>query len=395
MFLVDKYNTDSNKNYCHQKILKKILESFNIHTQIYKNINSIVKKPYNEIYNIIDNMENGTWKYANFPHLLVYGMEGCGKEYIVKNILEKIYGKKAIVVNEVEYTINGYSNTKTKVMIKQSNHHIIIEPNNNGFDKYLIQEIIEDYAKTEILSILKYKKLFKVVIIDLIDNLSYYAQASLRRTMEKYANQCKFIFISNQLSKINEPLKSRCLLIRVPLPTDIMILNIILNISQKENITLSLEDMKDILTKSENNINKTIWLIEMKKYNIVDTNELYTVLTKIVDIIILKENYTTPNMANIIKNIRELLYILFITNIDFHIIIRKIMLLLLDKIKEFHNINMIDYMNKIVCATSEFEYRISLGTRNIIHVEAYLIKIMCIINSIYETVHETSFSCVE
>ena len=39
------------------------------------------------------------------------------------------------------------NNTKTKVLIKQSNHHIIIEPNNNGFDKYLIQEIIQDYAK--------------------------------------------------------------------------------------------------------------------------------------------------------------------------------------------------------------------------------------------------------
>lgn len=384
MFLVDKYNTNSNKIFCHQKILKKILESFNIHTQIYKNINSIVRKPYNEIYNIIDNMDNGAWKYANFPHLLVYGAEGCGKEYIVKNLLEKIYGKKAIVVNDVEYNINGYSNTKTKVMIKQSNHHIIIEPNNNGFDKYLIQEIIEDYAKTEILSILKYKKLFKVVIIDLIDNLSYYAQASLRRTMEKYANQCKFIFISNQLSKINEPLKSRCLLIRVPLPTDTMILNIILNISHSENIVMSQEEMKDIMVKSENNINKTMWLLEMKKFNITSMSEWLNILNTLTDIILLKENYTTPNMANIIKNIRELLYILFITNIDFNIIIRNLMLILLKKIEKIiDDNNRIEYSNKIVCITSEFELRIAKGTRNIIHMEAYIIKIICLINTIY------------
>ena len=131
-------------------------------------------------------------------------------------------------------SINGYGNTKTKVNIKQSKYHIIIEPNSNGFDKYLIQEIIQDYAKIELLNILKYKKLFKIVVINKIDNLSYYAQASLRRTMEKYANTCKFIFICDQLSKIIEPLRSRCLLIRVPLPTNNQIMETLLHISIKK-----------------------------------------------------------------------------------------------------------------------------------------------------------------
>jgi hypothetical protein len=40
-------------------------------------------------------------------------------------------------------------------MIKQSKNHIIIEPNSNGFDKYLIQEIIQEYAKSEWLNIFK------------------------------------------------------------------------------------------------------------------------------------------------------------------------------------------------------------------------------------------------
>ena len=37
-----------------------------------------------------------------------------------------------------------YSNSKEKVMINQSKYHIIIEPNNNGFDKYLIQKQIKN-----------------------------------------------------------------------------------------------------------------------------------------------------------------------------------------------------------------------------------------------------------
>ena len=380
MFLVDKYYQETNLIASHKKILDNLLDSFNVHSMIYKNIDTIVKKPKDEFYNIIDNMVHGTWKYANFPHLLVYGPEGCGKEYIVNKLLENIYGKKAIELNEVEYTISGYSNTKTKVMIKQSNRHIVIEPNNNGFDKYLIQEIIEDYAKTEMLNILKYKKLFKVVIIDMIDDLSYYAQASLKRTMEKYANTCKFIFISNQLSKINEPLKSRCLIIRVPLPTNTMLLSIILNISDKEKLNLTFPEMKYILDKSDNNINKTIWLLEMKKYNVDNKGQWTDILETIVEMITLKDNYTTKKFLEIIKSTRDLLYILFITNIDFHLIIRKIMKLLLNKL------DCISIKNQIVDTTSIFEQRISKGTRYIIQMEAYLIKIIYILNIYYNKI---------
>jgi len=377
MFLVDKYNSISNQLASHKKILDHLIGSFNSHHMIYNNIDTIGKKSKKEFNHIINNMENGSWKYDNFPHILVYGPDGCGKEYIVQNLLESIYGKNSIKVKEVEYTITGYSNTKTKVIIKQSNHHIILEPNNNGFDKYLIQEIIEDYAQIEILTILRYKKLFKIVVIDMIDDLSYYAQGSLRRTMEKYANTCKFIFISNQLSKINEPLKSRCLIIRVPLPTDVMICNIILHISYKEKLNLSLCEIKTILDKSENNINNTLWMLEMKKFNVENNSHWTNILDSIVEMIMLKSNYTTSNMYELIKNMRELLYILFITNIDFHIVIRKIMMLIINKIDD------INIKYDIIDTTSMYEMRISQGTRYIIHMEAYLIKIIYILNNHY------------
>jgi replication factor C subunit 3/5 len=217
-----------------------------------------------------------------------------------------------------------------------------------------------------------------VVIIDKIDDLSYYAQASLRRTMEKYANTCKFIFISNQLSKINEPLKSRCLVIRVPLPTDIMVMNIILTISTKEKLNLSFPEMKEILERSENNITKTIWMLEMKKFNVsIDKGNWTDILDTIVELITSYDNYSTKNMLEVIKTTRELLYILFITNIDFHLVIRKLMILFIEKI------DCIDTKYKIIDTTSVFELRIAKGTRYIIQMEAYLIQIISILNNKY------------
>ncbi len=374
MLLIDKYRNDL--IIPNNDIVNNILNSLNIHNQIYDNIDNIIHQPYETFKDIVNNLEHGSWKYANLPHLLIYGPDGSGKEFIIEKLLQKIFSKKSVEVQDTEYIINGYSNAKTKVIIKQSKHHIIIEPNNNGFDKYLIQEIIEEYAKTEILSVLKYKHLYKIVIINTIDNLSYYAQASLRRTMEKYADSCKFIFISNQLSKIHEPLKSRCLMVRIPLPTDHMLISIAMNIALKENLKLTGTDIISIIKKSDNNINKLLWYLELIKYKIPLGNTWNNTINIIVDEILNRNNYNTKNFANMIKTIRELLYQLFITNIDFNIIIKEIMIKLKD------NISSNEFKSQIIEETSKFENRISRGTRHIVHLEAYVIKIIKIVSLI-------------
>jgi replication factor C subunit 3/5 len=372
MFLIDKYKNDD--IIPTNEIVEKLLSSLNTHNIIYDNINNVVKQSNDKLFKILDNLEHGIWKYANLPHLLFYGPDGCGKEFIIDKLLAKIFTKKSVELQETEYIINGYSNTKTKVLIKQSKHHIVIEPNNNGFDKYLIQEIIEEYAKTEILHVLKYKHLYKIVVINTIDNLSYYAQASLRRTMEKYADNCKFIFVSNQLSKIHEPLKSRCLMVRIPLPSEQILTTIALNVAIKENIKLKSNDILDIVKYSNNNINKLFGLLEIKKFNVPITTSWDKIINMIGDLISDKKNYNTKNLPDVIKETRELLYQLFITNIDFHIIIKQIMNYLKNKITD----NKLKY--KIIEETSKYENRICQGTRHIIHLEAYLIKIIQIIN---------------
>ena len=368
MLLIDIYKTDAIMP--SNDIINKLLYSLNTHNMIYNNIDMIMPKPKDEFKIIIDKMEHGEWKYANLPHLLFYGPEGCGKEFVVDILLEKIFTKKSTHLQEIEYTINGYGNSKTKVMIKQSQHHIMIEPNNNGFDKYLIQEIIEDYARSEIIQVLRYKRLYKIVIINIIDNLSYYAQASLRRTMEKYANTCKFIFISNQLSKVHEPLKSRCMMIRVPAPTDNMIMSAVMNIAVKENIKLTGHNIIDIVSHSKNNINKAIGMLELISYNIPLDKMWYKVIEILVDTITDSKQYNKDGIFDMIENARHMLYQLFITNIDFHTVIKTIMM---EIKKRVHDTK---FIYSIICETSKFENRICQGTRHIIHLEAYIIKLI-------------------
>jgi len=396
MFLVDKYYNDTNYIICHSSILRKLVNSFDTQQQTYQNIlkllnskqkqinskninkiefsqcikqNNDSSKDYSVFSNEIIHTNNYT-RYSNFQHLIVYGPDGCSKDYLINKLLEKIFGKNSVELKNVEYTVCGYSNTKTKIMIKQSKHHIIIEPNSNGFDKYLIQEIIQDYAKSELLNILKNRKLFKVVIINKIDNLSYYAQASLRRTMEIYSHSCKFILISDQLSKIIEPLRSRCLLVRVPLPSKEQILDTLLYICNKENITINFNNLYTIIQNSDNKMSHAILLLELYNNNIKYGNDWEIVIESIINNIINANIGNSKKLYKIIKLIREQFYILFITNISTQLILRKIMLKLISKTNNL----LLKY--NIINITSIFEQRLSQGTRHNIHSEAYIIRLI-------------------
>ena len=61
---------------------------------------------------------------------------------------------------------------------------------------------------------------------------------------------------------------------------------------------------------------------------------------------------------------------LFITNLNLKLVVRYIMKKIIDKLDD----NILKY--KIIELTSEFELRMNNGTRQIIHIEAYILKII-------------------
>ena len=71
-----------------------------------------------------------------------------------------------------------------------------------------------------------------------VDSLSNDAQHALRRTMEKYVATCRLILITNSTSRVLPAIRSRCLNIRVPAPSEDEIISIlqVRNLQQYKNL---------------------------------------------------------------------------------------------------------------------------------------------------------------
>jgi replication factor C subunit 2/4 len=91
---------------------------------------------------------------------------------------------------------------------------------------------------------------FKLIILDEADNLTKDAQMALRRIMETYAKVTRFCLICNYVSRMIDPIVSRCAKFRfTSLPREIMKQRLEL-ICQKENIRLPLNN-SDILNHND------------------------------------------------------------------------------------------------------------------------------------------------
>lgn len=214
----------------------------------------------------------------DFPHLIFYGPEGAGKKTRIRALLALLYGPGVHKVNSELKEIKVNSTT-VEYLITSSNFHIELTPSDaEHHDRIIVQRVIKETASVETID--KKTKGFKIIVLQDIDNLTKEAQAALRRTMEKYMTNCRLIMSCNSLTKIIPPIRSRCLSIRVPCPTEKDIRNILTNIRIREDINNVNDNQIDkIIQSCERNVRRAINCLQLSKnyikYNLIAMLETY------------------------------------------------------------------------------------------------------------------------
>jgi replication factor C small subunit len=121
----------------------------------------------------------------SIPHMLFAGPPGTGKTTIAHALAHDLYGE-----NYRQYMLELNASDERKIEV--------------------IRTKVKEFARSRVVGEVP----FKIVLLDEADNMTSDAQQALRRLMELYSANTRFILTANYPSKIIEPIQSRCAVFR-------------------------------------------------------------------------------------------------------------------------------------------------------------------------------------
>ncbi|MEM1597259.1 MAG: replication factor C small subunit [Pyrobaculum sp.] len=230
-------------------------------------------------------------KSGDMPHLLFYGPPGTGKTTMALVLARELYG--------------DYWRENTLELNASDERGIGV-----------IRERVKEFARTAPVG----KAPFKLVILDEADNMTSDAQQALRRIMEMYAQNTRFILLANYVSRIIDPIISRCAVFRFsPMPKSLMAERL-RAIAKNEGIQLRDDAVDLIYELSEGDMRRAINLLQVAAAvnKIVDANAVASAATAVrpADIV---ELFNTALMGDVAKardRLRDLMYIKGVAAVD-------------------------------------------------------------------------------
>ncbi len=103
---------------------------------------------------------------------------------------------------------------------------------------------------------------FKIIILDEADEMTSDAQTALRRIIEDAAKICRFILIANNVSKIIEPIQSRCAAFKFTSVSEEDVIARLEEIAKKEKVKTDKRGLKAIYEYTEGDLRHAINLMQ-------------------------------------------------------------------------------------------------------------------------------------
>mgnify|MGYP002760897677 FL=1 len=162
----------------------------------------------------------------SIPHMLYAGPAGTGKTTSAVALAKDLYG---------DQWNQNFMETNAS--------------DERGID--VVREKIKDFARTKPI-----EAEYKIIFLDEADALTPDAQQALRRTMEQFTENCRFILSCNYSSKIIDPIQSRCAVFRYNRLEEDDVKNYIQRIGESEGFKVSEDALEAVMRVSDGDLRR-------------------------------------------------------------------------------------------------------------------------------------------
>ena len=333
-------------------------------------VNKLINNITNLYKFINDNCLTNLTDY-DIPHINLYGPDGSMKRFYAYYIINKL--------NNININIQEFNIQEQNILVKNNNINFKLI-NHKYFKEINLYHKLNNESnilKFYIMPIIKTNNICTkkhIFIINDFDKLKFNSYMLLRRVMEIYSNNVLFIFISSNLSKIPEAIRSRCLNIRCPLLNNKQIIKIVQKLTTDYDIEK--KDITKLVKNNEGDIYKILLNLENLVKMVIDYSEMDKIKNNnyqdiLYNDIVAHLNYMRKekNLFKVLTKNREFIFKLINFNFNNQIILENFLKII---IKKFHK-----YLphHDIVQLTAKTDHDILNASREIYHYEVYLLKI--------------------
>jgi DNA polymerase III delta prime subunit len=202
-----------------------------------------------------------TLQSSNLPHMLFYGPPGTGKTSTILALAKQLYGPELMKTRVLELNASderGISIVRAKVK-DFARQQLSSAPNHNI--------MVEDKDAEGGVKQIRYRDKypcppFKIVVLDEADSMTQDAQSALRRTMETYSRMTRFCLVCNYVTRIIDPLASRCSKFRFKSLDQANAVGRVEEIASKEGVKLAPGVSQELVRVAEGDLRKAITFLQ-------------------------------------------------------------------------------------------------------------------------------------